>query len=73
MAFSDAPKHSKPKKRKRGRKLLFLLVGGAAALVASEGLRSKVLDMLFGAEEEFEYTPPAPPASAPPASPVSAA
>jgi hypothetical protein len=60
-ALGDAPKHSKPKKRKRrGRKLLLLLVGGGIALVASEGLRSKVLDALFGAEEEFEYTPPAP-------------
>jgi hypothetical protein len=74
MALNDAPKHSKPKKKKkRGRKLLFLLVGAGVALVVSESLRSKVLDTLFGAEEEFEYTPPAPPASAPPASPVSAA
>ena len=73
MALNEAPKRSKPKKRKRGRRLLFLLVVGAGALVASESLRSKVLDMLFGAEEEFEYTPPAPPASTPPASPVSAA
>ena len=28
------------------------------ALAGSEKLRSKVLDALFGAEEEFEYTPP---------------
>jgi len=74
VALGDAPKRSKPKKRKRrGRKLLFLLVAGGIALVASESLRSKVLDTLFGAEEEFEYTPPAPPASTPPASPVTAA
>ena len=26
------------------------------ALAVSEGLRKKVLDALFGAEEEFEYT-----------------
>ena len=32
------------------------IVGGAIALAASEGLRKKVLDALFGAEEEFEYT-----------------
>ncbi len=32
------------------------LVGGALALALSEGLRKKVLDALFGAEEEFEYT-----------------
>ena len=52
-----------PKVQKRGGggggfgKLLLLgIVGGAIALVVSEGLRKKVLDALFGAEEEFEYT-----------------
>ena len=45
----------KPKKR-RGRLLLVLLVGGVAAVALNEGLRKKVLDALFGAEEEFEYT-----------------
>ena len=47
------------RKRKRGRigkLLLVALVGGAIAMVASEGMRKKVLDALFGAEEEFEYT-----------------
>jgi hypothetical protein len=32
------------------------VVGAVAALALSEGLRKKVLDALFGAEEEFEYT-----------------
>src|SRR4051795_12839572 len=49
-----------PKKQRSGggvgRLLLLGLVGGAAALALSEGLRKKVLDALFGAEEEFEYT-----------------
>jgi hypothetical protein len=49
-----------PKKRKKsggfGRVLLLGIVGGAVALAVSEGLRKKVLDALFGAEEEFEYT-----------------
>ncbi len=73
-ALGEAPKRSKPKaKKRRGRKLLLLLIGGGVALAASEGLRSKVLDALFGAEEEFEYTPPAPPTTTPPASPVTAA
>ena len=31
-------------------------MGAAAALALSEDLRNKVLDALFGAEEEFEYT-----------------
>jgi hypothetical protein len=33
-----------------------MLVLPGPALVVSEGLRKKVLDALFGAEEEFEYT-----------------
>jgi hypothetical protein len=75
MALGDAPKHAKPKKKRGGfgRKLVLLLIGGGAALAVSEGLRSKVLDLLFGAEEEFEYTPPTPAATTPPASPVTAA
>ena len=44
------------KKRGRGRGLLLLFVGAGLALALSEGLRKKVLDALFGAEEEFEYT-----------------
>src|ERR1700688_1040417 len=39
-----------------GRSLLLLAVAGGLAMVLSEGLRSKVLDMLFGAEEEFDYS-----------------
>ena len=31
-------------------------MGAGAALALSEGLRKKVLDAMFGAEEEFEYT-----------------
>jgi hypothetical protein len=48
-----------PKKRKKsrlGRLVLFALVAGAIALVLSEDARKTVLDALFGAEEEFEYT-----------------
>lgn len=49
---------SKPKKRKGGlgRLLLLAVVGGIVALAVSEGARKAVLDALFGAEEEFEYT-----------------
>ncbi len=48
-----------PKKKRRGGigKLLLVGVAGAGvALAVSEGLRKKVLDALFGAEEEFEYS-----------------
>ncbi len=76
MALQDAPKHPSGQKKKGlrlGRKLLFLMVAAIAALAASESLRSKVLDLLFGAEEEFQYTPPAGTPTPPPASPVTAA
>ncbi len=53
---ADSLRGSKKKKGKKGRRLLLLLVGAGAALALSEGLRKKVLDALFGAEEEFEYT-----------------
>jgi len=49
-----APK--KRKKSKLGRLILFALVAGIVALVVSEDARKTVLDALFGAEEEFEYT-----------------
>ena len=73
MSLTEAPKKAR-KRRRLGRKLLIILVGGVVALTASEKLRSKVLDTLFGAEEEFQYTPPASPAPAsPPTSNVGAA
>jgi adenylosuccinate synthase len=52
------------KKRRRGRGLLVVFVGAGVALALSEGLRKKVLDALFGAEEEFEYTSTTSPAPA---------
>jgi hypothetical protein len=74
LALSDAPKQRARKGMRLGRKLMIAGLGGALALVGSEKLRSKVLDTLFGKEEEFEYTPPPPPAPAEqPATPVSAA
>ena len=41
-----------------GRVLVLGGVGTGVAMAASGKLRSKVLDTLFGAEEEFQYTPP---------------
>jgi hypothetical protein len=46
----------KRKKSKLGRLVLLALVGAALALIFSEDARKTVLDALFGAEEEFEYT-----------------
>ena len=65
-----------PQKKKRrggfGRKLLVLFIGAGVALAVSSDLRSKVLDALFGKEEEFDYTSTTSPASsAPTAQPVS--
>jgi hypothetical protein len=47
-----------PKKRKSrlGRLVLLALIGAGLALILSEDARKTVLDALFGAEEEFEYT-----------------
>jgi hypothetical protein len=61
-----------PKRRRRsggmGRALLLALVAGALALALSESMRSKVLDMLFGAEEEFDYSSTTMPAQEAPSS-----
>ena len=53
------------KKRHWGRLILIGVAGAALALVISEDLRKAVLDKLFGAEEEFEYTSTTTPAPAP--------
>jgi hypothetical protein len=65
-----------PKKRKRkggiGRLLLLGIIGGGVALAASGDLRNKVLDLLFGAEEEFDYTSTTAPSSPAPSQPTAA-
>ncbi len=72
IALTVAPKQRARKGMRLGRKLMIVSLGGTLALAGSEKLRSKVLDTLFGAEEEFEYTPPATNTpSAPPSTPVS--
>jgi hypothetical protein len=73
VALTEAPKRRARKGLGFGRKLLIAGIGGGLALAGSEKLRSKVLDTLFGAEEEFEYTPPADTGTSAPATPVSAA
>ena len=39
-----------------GKAILIALIGAALVLILSEDARKAVLDKLFGAEEEFEYT-----------------
>lgn len=48
----------KPAKKSHGlgKVILIALIGAVVALAISEGARKAVLDALFGAEEEFEYT-----------------
>ena len=53
---ADALRGSKKKKRGKRKLVMLALVGAVAAIALSEDLRKKVLDALFGAEEEFEYT-----------------
>jgi hypothetical protein len=72
VALRAAPKKQKKRRGGLGRKMLLLVVGTGAALALSSDLRSKVLDALFGKEEEFDYTSTTSPATpVPPAQPVS--
>jgi hypothetical protein len=63
----DASNRLRGKQRKRrwGRIILIAIAGAVLALALSEDLRKAVLDALFGAEEEFEYTSTTTPAPAP--------
>jgi hypothetical protein len=59
-SLRDATQQIRGKKRRRrggiGRWIAAAVVGAGLVLVFSEGARKAVLDQLFGAEEEFEYT-----------------
>ena len=55
----------KQKERHWGRILLIGVAGAVLAIVISEDLRKALLDKLFGAEEEFEYTSTTTPAPTP--------
>jgi hypothetical protein len=46
-----------------GKALLLAILGAALILIISEDARNAVLDKLFGAEEEFEYTSTTTPAT----------
>jgi hypothetical protein len=55
-AFKEPPRRARRRRGGVGRSLALVLVAGVLAVALSESLRSKVLDLLFGAEEEFDYS-----------------
>ena len=59
-SLRDASQQLRGKRRRGGfslgKALLVGIVGAALVLILSEDARNAVLDKLFGAEEEFEYT-----------------
>jgi hypothetical protein len=60
------PKRKRKRKGGIGRAMLLLIVGAVLAIALSEDVRSKVLDLLFGSEEEFDYSSTTMPATAAP-------
>lgn len=67
-ALREGPARAKAARRRRRirRSAAMIIVGAALAIVLSKDLRSKVLDMAFGSEEEFTYSSTsAPPEPAP--------
>lgn len=55
---------SPPRKSHIVRNLLILVAGAALAVALSAALRDKILDLVFGAEEEFDYVPTTAPPTA---------
>src|SRR5205807_6218294 len=66
-AFGASAPAPRRRRRRAGRPLLLAVVGAGLALALSSDLRSKVLDLLFGAEESFDYSSTTAPASPAPA------
>jgi hypothetical protein len=67
-SLREPPRKARRRRGGLGRKLLLLGIAGVLALALSEDLRGKVLDLLFGAEEEFEYSSTTAPVEPAPAS-----
>lgn len=56
-------RRTRPRRFGLGKALLIAILGAALILILSEDARNAVLDRLFGAEEEFEYTSTTTPAT----------
>jgi hypothetical protein len=56
-------RRTRPRRFGLGKALLLAILGAALILILSEDARNAVLDRLFGAEEEFEYTSTTTPAT----------
>jgi hypothetical protein len=63
-SLREAPASAKAPRRRIGRSLMIAAIGGGLAIALNKGLRAKVLDLLFGAEEKFDYTSTTAPATA---------
>jgi len=66
-ALREPPRPAKRRRRRLTRSLMLVMVGAVLAVALNENLRSKVLDLLFGAEEQFDYTSTTTPATPEPA------
>jgi hypothetical protein len=67
-ALRESPGRSKARRRRRRmrRSAAFLFIAAILAVALNKDVRSKVLDMVFGSEEEFSYSSTtAPPEPAP--------
>ncbi len=67
-SLSEPPQPARRRRRRGRRTLTLIVVGGVLAIALSGDLRKRVLDMMFGAEETFDYsstTTPATPAPEP--------
>jgi hypothetical protein len=60
----DSDQPARPRRKRSHRLVKVAVLGGAVALLFNEDVRGRVLDALFGAEEEFDYSsvtePPSP-------------
>jgi hypothetical protein len=59
--MSGTAEAGRGRSKRRGRALKVLVLGGVVAFVAKPSVRSRVLDVVFGPEEQFDYESPTEP------------